>query len=180
MRLAELLDSPALGLLLRMERDELEVEATDDDRIRISPATRLDAERLAEVRRYKPELLGLIRMCDEGVRERLVEYRTQLAGTPAPQVPAFLFRPGVPYQPGICFSCGDILPLADRRTVESHRTDGTTINVTLTERFGRCWRCSLAWRLAAGTPLPVAIAQARDEAKGSGSATETTTYKDLR
>ncbi len=44
------------------------------------------------------------------------------------QVPAFIFRLGTPYLQGICFSCGDPLPRP---------------------RFGRCWRCSLAWRLAA-------------------------------
>ena len=71
MHVAELLDSPALDLLLTMERDDLQIEATDADVIRISPAARLDTDRLAQVRRYKPELLQLIRMCDAGVQARL-------------------------------------------------------------------------------------------------------------
>lgn len=165
MHVTELLDSPALDLLLAMERDEFQIEATDADTIRISPADRLDADRLALVRLYKPELLQLIRMCDEGVQARLMSYREQLEAAPAPQVPAFWFRPDVPYQAGVCFSCGDHLPPADVRTVTCTRTDGTSISVTLTERYGRCWRCALAFRLAVGAELPSTIAHARDEAK---------------
>lgn len=52
--------------------------------------------------------------------------------TPAPALPVFLFRPDVPYAPGVCFSCADALP-------ES--------------RYARCWRCSLAWRLVSGVPV---------------------------
>ena len=117
MYVTELLDSPALDLLLTMERDELQIEATDADTIRISPADRLDPDRLAMVRLHKPELLQLIHMCDEGVQARLTVYRGQLQAEPAPRIPAFLFRPEVPYQAGVCFSCGDCLPPADVRTV---------------------------------------------------------------
>ena len=165
MHVTELLDSPALDLLLTMERDELQIEATDADVLRISPAARLDADRLAMVRRYKPELLRLIRMCDDGVQARLVSYRQQLEAAPAWQVPAFWFRPDVPYQAGVCFSCGDRLPPADVRTITCERTDGTSVEVTLTSRFGRCWRCAFAFRLAVGAELPSPVAQARDEAK---------------
>ena len=160
MDVTELLDSPALDLLLAMERDEFQIEATDADTIRISPA-----DRLAMVRRYKPALLQLIRMCDEGVQARLRAYREQLKAEPAPRIPAFLFRPDVPYQAGVCFSCGDHLPPADVRTVTCTRTDGTSVTVTLTERYGRCWRCAFAFRLAVGAELPSTIAHARDEAK---------------
>ncbi len=165
MHVAELLESPALDLLLTMERDELQIEATDADVLRISPAARLDADRLALVRRYKPELLQLIRMCDDGVQARLFSYREDLTAASAPQIPEFLFRADVPYQAGVCFSCGDRLPPADVRTVTCERTDGTSVDVTLTSRYGRCWRCAFAFRLAIGAELPSLITHARDEAK---------------
>src|ERR1700722_4532381 len=47
--------------------------------------------------------------------------------TPVEIIPALLFRADVPYVSGRCFSCGE----------ETGRP-----------AFGRCWRCSLAWRLA--------------------------------
>ncbi len=54
------------------------------------------------------------------------------------------FRPGVPYVPGSCFSCGDALAAL---------------------RFGRCWRCSLAWRLAVRLPVPADLAVVLDDVK---------------
>lgn len=147
MHLTELLDSPALDLLLSMERDELQIEATDANTIRISPVNRLDMERLGQVRRYKPELLQLLRICDGGVQARLALYRGQLEVEPAPQIPAFVFRADVPCQAGACFSCGDAL---------------------LRAVYGRCWRCALAFQLAVGAELPSTIAPACDEAKLAG------------
>jgi hypothetical protein len=71
-------------------------------------------------------------------------FRQQLDSTRAPGIPPFLFCPAVPYQAGLCFSCG----------------------VGLQERcFGRCWRCSLAWRLACGVPVPPLLASALDDAR---------------
>ena len=165
MTVTELFESPALAVLLDMERDHCRVEVTDDNTIRISPPDRIDGDRLAMVRRYKSQLVQLIRMCDEGVQARHTAYRGQLKAEPAPCIPAFLFRAEVPYQAGVCFSCGVRLPPADVRTVTCTRTDGTSVNVTLTERYGRCWRCAFAFRLAVGGELPSAIAHARDEAK---------------
>ena len=141
---AELFESPALDLLLTLERDGLQIEVTDADIIRISPADHLDEERLAQAREYKPQLVTLIRLCDDGVTERAAVFRSELAATPPPRIPPFLFRPAIPYQPGVCFSCGDQLP---------------------TPTYGRCLRCSLAFRLAAGVELPSQVAHARDEAR---------------
>jgi hypothetical protein len=74
---------------------------------------------------------------DNGVKARLHMFRRQFEETAAPAVPAFLFRPGTPYTRGRCFSCGDRL---------------------LAARFGQCWRCSLAWRLACQVQVPTDFA----------------------
>ena len=58
--------------------------------------------------------------------------------------PDFVFRRGTPYAKAVCFSCGAVMPEPD---------------------YGRCWRCSLAWRMSVGVPIPAALAQAYDESK---------------
>jgi hypothetical protein len=50
----------------------------------------------------------------------------------------------VPYVRAACFSCGDSLP---------------------EPRFSRCWRCSLAWRLACRLPVSTELAAAMDAAR---------------
>ncbi len=59
-------------------------------------------------------------------------------------LPTLVFQAGVPYVKARCFSCGD--PTGE-------------------PGYGRCWRCSLAWRLAAGVPLPAAQAAVYDGAR---------------
>lgn len=96
---------------------------------------------MAEIRHYKDALKLLLRCCDAGVQARRDVFACQLTQTPAPRVPAFLFRPDVPYVRGGCFSCGDTLPEPP---------------------FSRCWRCSLAWRLACRLPVSTARGCARE------------------
>ena len=74
----------------------------------------------------------------------MVVFKQQFADAPATQIPAFLFRLDLPYVKGACFSCGVAL---------------------LEIRYGRCLRCSLAWRLAAGVGIPAELAAAVDEAR---------------
>jgi len=50
----------------------------------------------------------------------------------------------LPKGQGQCFSCGDALERAG---------------------FGRCWRCSLAWRLACRVTMPALLAAALDDAR---------------
>lgn len=164
MHLAHLLRSPALDLLLTLERDRFQIEATETDALRIAPADRLHPDQAAQVRRYKVELPALIRACDEGVQVRLEAFRDQYRQTPAPKLPAFIFRPGTPYRAGACCSCGVALPAAVTRTVTCRRPDGTSTDVVLTQRYGRCWQCAFAWRLAVGVSLPTPLAEVRDEA----------------
>jgi hypothetical protein len=102
-------------------------------RLRVTPGDRLMAERESVIRQHRDDLVSLVRELDNGVQFRRSLFVRQLESTPAPAVPCFLVTPGLPYQRGICFSCGD----------PSEAT-----------RFRRCWRCSLAWQLATGVGQP--------------------------
>ena len=142
---ADVLDSPALPLLLALEARAVRVELTADGRrLIVEPVSRLTSDEQAAVRAYARELATLIRECDNGVQDRRDVFAQQLAQTPAPGVPAFAFKTGIVYVPGVCFSCGDGLP-------ELH--------------FGRCSRCSIAWRLACSLPVLVEFADAIDAAR---------------
>ncbi len=87
--------------------------------------------------------MTLVRIYDQGVQERVAVFRAQLEADPTTIGP-FLFKAGVPYGRGVCFSCGACLPDAC---------------------FGRCWRCSLGWRMAYGLPVPAELVAAHDEAR---------------
>jgi hypothetical protein len=123
-------DSTALPLLLALEARGIHVELTADGRLIVEPASRL-----------RPTTR---RRCDREVQERREAFAAQLAHTPPPGVPAFLFCPDVPYVKGTCFSCGVVL----RSLV-----------------FARCWRCSLAYRLACGLSIPADLIVAMDAAR---------------
>ena len=117
------LESKAAGLLLQATAAGLELRRVGD-RLLFRTST-IHPDFVPQLQAAKKDLLALL---DEGVQARRDAFAQLLAGTPAPRVPALVFRLGTPYQRGFCFSCGDVLP---------------------EPRYGRCWRCSLAWRLAA-------------------------------
>ena len=123
-------DSPAVGVLVELEQQGFRVELLADNSIWIAPHSRLGDKQKAIIAANKSALKVLLRSCDDGVCERRAAYEAELRGTPATRIPPFLFKSSVPYVKGVCFSCGDQLG---------------------GYRFGRCWRCSLAWRLAAST-----------------------------
>ena len=137
-----LLDSPAIGILHALEKDGFRVELTADNVIRIAPKSRLTTARMTEIAAHKTDIKTLIRACDQGVRDRVEVFRAQLEapGTVGP----FLFTAGVPYTKAICFSSGAAL---------------------LEPRYGRCRRCSLAWRMAVRVPMPAESAAAYDGAR---------------
>jgi hypothetical protein len=137
------LDSPALPLLLELEQQGCRVELTPHKLV-VEPASRLTPQQRAAVLAYARELALLVRCLDPGVVERRDLFRRQLETTPPPRVPTFLFRPDVPYVQAACFSCGDPLP---------------------EPCFSRCWRCSLAWRLACRLPVSTELAAAMDAAR---------------
>jgi hypothetical protein len=137
------LDSPALPLLLELEQQGCRVELTPHKLV-VEPASRLTPHQRSAVLTHARELALLVGCLDPGVVERRDLFRRQLEVTPALRVPTFLFRPDVPYVRTACFSCGDSLPEA---------------------RFSRCWRCSLAWRLACRLTVSTELAQAMDAAR---------------
>ena len=137
------LDGPAVPLLRQLRDQGFELAEGTGSRLLIKPVARLTSELRSVVRRHKGALLLLIRVSDEGVQARRAVFRDERDASPGTVGP-FLFRPGVPYQRAMCFSCGDGLP---------------------EPRFGRCWRCSLAWRLVCRLPMSVELARAYDETK---------------
>jgi hypothetical protein len=141
---ADVLESQALSLLRQLKAEGFEFQVAEPNILRVRPVDRVTPELRADLQRHKPALLMLIRIDDAGVQERRDVFARQLAATRAPQLPAFLYRPDVPYVKGMCFSCHDPLP---------------------EPRFGRCWRCSLAWRLTADVPIDVDLAAALDVAR---------------
>jgi len=91
------LDSPAVGLLLTIAARNVRVELTMDGRLIAEPASKLTADEQAAFRKYAPEIAVLLRCRDVDVSSRRVAFELQVAQTPAPRVPAFLFRPNVSY-----------------------------------------------------------------------------------
>lgn len=142
---SDVFSSPALPLLLDLDRLGCRVELTPD-RLIVEPASRLTVEQQAAVHAHARELAFLVRCCDAGVVARRDVMRAQYDQAPAGYVPALLFRLDIPYVAGRCFSCGDEL---------------------MTFRVGRCWRCALAWRLAARVPISSELADAFDGARVS-------------
>jgi hypothetical protein len=139
-----LFDSPAVPLLVALEDQGFELAVKADGRLRVAPGSRLTVDQRRQLVEHKVAVLMILRLCDAGVGERRDVFRRQLDAVGAPVVPAFLFRLAVPYIASLCFSCGE----ANGR-----------------EGFGRCWRCSLAWRLAVGLPIPPDFGAAYDTAK---------------
>ena len=98
---------------------------------------------MSEIAAHRAEIKTLMGVCDQAVQDRVMVFRGQLDADPT-TVDPFLFKTGVPYAKGVCFSCGAGLQDAC---------------------FGRCWRCSLAWRMAAVVPISADQAAAYDGAR---------------
>ena len=135
--------STAVSLLVGLEADGFTFAVTGN-RLLVRPVERLTPEQREAVRREREALLTLLRICDAGVQERRAAFEAQARASSVALVPALLFRQGVPYVAGRCFSCGDA---SGRPT------------------FGRCWRCALAWRLALRVAIPTDFAAVYDDAK---------------
>jgi hypothetical protein len=138
---ADVLASPALPLLVNLERRGCRFRI-DGPHICIHSRRGLTAADRAALQANYEDAIALVRLAtDAAVHARRDVFRQQLETAHPPTVPAFLFRPDVPYAQGTCFSCGETLSAV---------------------RFGRCWRCSLAWRLACHLSIPV---NASDDAR---------------
>ena len=139
----DVFESPALPLLLELERDGFDLGVRSGT-LWIKPARRLTAEHRAQITEHRAALKALVLVCDDDVQDRLVVYKAQLAAVPVGSTPDFVYQRGTVYTPGICFSCSAQLQIPD---------------------FGRCWRCSLAWRLAMQLPIPAETAAVYDQLK---------------
>ena len=139
----DVLRSPAVAVLCGLERAGLDL-AVVNGRLRVWPVERLTVEHEQLIQHHRDELVTLVRICDEGVQERLAAFKQQLRETAEGTTPDFVFKRGTPYAKAVCFSCGAVLP---------------------EKRYGRCWRCSLAWRMSVRVPIPAELAQALDESK---------------
>jgi hypothetical protein len=142
----DVFQSPAVGILCDLETDGFLVALTADGMLSIAPRSRLTPARMQAIVAHKDAIKTLLRCCDEGVVARRDAFRAQFEAAPDEIVPALLFRADVPYVSGRCFSCGE----------ETGRP-----------AFGRCWRCSLAWRLACRLLIPAELAVVMDTARMS-------------
>jgi hypothetical protein len=141
----EVVPAAAVTLLCDLKRDGFSVQLTADDALAIGPPSRLTPELRHAILTHKEALKRLLaRLTEADVVQRTEAFAEELAATPAPRVPAFLFKPGVVYAKGTCFSCGDPLPAL---------------------KFSRCWRCALAWRLACRLPIGEELAAVLDTTK---------------
>lgn len=141
---ADVLQSPAVGILCGLEADGFQVDVTADGVLRIAPRSRLTPERMSAISVQRDALRMLVRICDEGVQERRETFARQLEmAPPGVLVPCFVFRE-VPYVKGRCHACGDRLER---------------------EQWGSCWRCMLARRLVCRAPIPADLLAAYDEAR---------------
>ena len=132
-----------MALFRRLEDQGFDLRVSGT-KLLIKPVSRLTPDLRADIRSNDAALITLVRICDEGVQERLATFKQQLREAPEGATPGFVFRRGTPYAKAVCFSCGAVLP---------------------EPRYGRCWRCSLAWRMSVGVPIPAELAQAYDESK---------------
>src|SRR5262245_48187283 len=105
----DVFNSPAVALLVALEQRSVRVSLTEGGRLVAEPASRLTAEEQTTFRACAREVAIVLRSIDAGVLERRSVFQKQLAAVEPPALPAFLFRADVPYQAGLCFSCGGAL-----------------------------------------------------------------------
>ncbi len=132
------LTTPAAVALCDLQHAGLDLVVVNE-RLRAGPEERLTPAYDRLIRRHRDDLVTLLQ--DDGVMARVAVYRQQFLESPPGTAPAFVFKP-TQYAKGICFSCGAELE---------------------EQRYGRCWRCSLAWRMAAR--VPIAAGSAYDTAR---------------
>jgi hypothetical protein len=137
--------SPLFASFAELARQGFTFALWPDGTVQVRPIDRLPAHARVLMRQHPEDLRLLVSvLSDPDLQARRTMFDTQLQTTTAPRVPAFLFTPDVPYTKGHCFSCGDALTQW---------------------RFGRCWRCSLAWRLVCHLSIEESLAKALDDAK---------------
>jgi hypothetical protein len=134
----------AVDLLLTLQRAGIRLRV-EGDRLLANPIDRVTPEQRDQLRSYRPLIVRLFEMglSAEALESRRQHFAARLTQAGETLVPALVLVEGLPYVPGVCFSCGDSL-----------KTYG----------FGRCLPCAWAWRLACHVALPE-LSQAFDGAK---------------
>jgi predicted metal-binding protein len=141
---ADVFESPALTFLLQLQAHGFEIQVVEPDILRVRPVDRVTPELRIDLQRYKAALLMLIRIGDAGVQDRREAFARQLKRPQADVLVSRLMFREAPYVNGSCHACGDALEGA---------------------RWGSCWRCSLARRLACHAAVPADLFAAYDEAR---------------
>lgn len=140
-----LVDSPVLDLVRAVHDAGVRLRLGADGRILANPVDRLTDDQRTQLRTCRVEVVELLRSYDLETDHRVQVFQGQLADPPEGVIlPLLVYRPDLPYVEGFCYSCGDLLE---------------------DFRFGRCWRCALAFRLALRLPVSPELVAALDEAR---------------
>ncbi len=138
----DVFDSPLYPVVIRLAGQGFQFRLLPDGTVQVNPIAKLPPDARALFQQHPDDLRVLVAMAaDAGVHDRRDVFRLQYAAAPTGTVPPFLFRTGVVYRPGSCFSCGETLPGL---------------------RFARCWRCTAGYRLACHLPIPGWLGQSLD------------------
>ena len=121
------IESPALPLLFELGRQGCICRLTNEGELRVHHASKMTDDQAAMLKKFTLEIKELLRCDDDGVVERSAEFRRQISGSPKNSLPTFIFKTGLPYRRGECFSCAEPLEAF---------------------RISRCERCTLAMHLA--------------------------------
>ena len=119
------LTETAVGVLCALDDEGFDVDVVGGQ-LSIRPAHRLTDTHRATIRRHRDDLIVLVQSCDPGVASRRALFLRQWL---LDHTTTFLICPDLGWKRGQCFSCGDALS---------------------EPRYGRCWRCRVAWHLAVG------------------------------
>jgi hypothetical protein len=141
---ADVFQSPALPLVLELAQQGFALVVTGDGRVRVEPGSRLTADQRQLLVQHKAAVATVLRGCDPEVAVRRDVFRAQIEAAERVMLPALVYKPDIAYTAGVCFSCGD--------------PNGRAAH-------GRCWRCSLAWRLACRLPISSELAAVVDGAR---------------
>jgi hypothetical protein len=121
-------DAPAVSLLLELEGQGFTVQLSDSAALLIEPGSTLSIDQRQRLVQLKSDVIALLQAWDLGVCQRREVFAQQIAASDG-AIPALVFVPHITYTRGVCFSCSARLP---------------------EPKYGRCWRCRLAWRLTVG------------------------------
>ena len=98
---SDVFESPAVRVLLELERLECRLELDQAGRLHVSPRSRIPGALLDKLPEVTDELKLLVRICDDGTQERVESFKRQLADTPADQIPSVPLQAGCALRPGL-------------------------------------------------------------------------------